>query len=169
MTGPATQATVYIALGSNLGDRWAYLRAALDRLRATVQVTAISPVYETAPVGYEQQGSFLNAVIGGTTTSTPQGLLRSLQAIERALGRARPFPNAPRTIDLDLLCYDALVLATPDLTVPHPRLHERAFVLAPLADIAPDLVLPDTGETVAALLADLGPLPGIRPTSLALA
>lgn len=168
MTGPATRATVYIALGSNLGDRAAYLRAALDRLRAAVLVTAISPVYETDPVGYADQGPFLNAVIGGTTTSTPQGLLRSLQAIERALGRARPFPNAPRTIDLDLLCYDALTLATPDLTVPHPRLHERAFVLAPLADIAPGLVLPGTGDTVAALLAALGPLAGIHPTDIAL-
>ncbi len=168
MTGTATGATVYIALGSNLGDRAAYLQAALDRLRATVLVTAVSPVYETDPVGYADQGAFLNAVVAGTTTRDPHALLGELLRIERALGRARPFPNAPRTIDLDLLDYDALALATPDLTVPHPRLHERAFVLAPLADIAPDLVLPGLGGTVAALLADLGPPSGIRATDIAL-
>ena len=164
-----TQATVYIALGSNLGDRAAYLQAALDRLRATVQVTAVSPVYETAPVGYAAQGPFLNAVVAGTTTSTPGELLQTLQAIERAAGRVRSFPNAPRTLDLDLLGYGTIVLDTPDLTGPHPRLHERAFVLAPLADIAPELVLPGLGRTVATLLADLGPTNGIRATAIVLA
>ena len=169
MTGAATRATVYIALGSNLGDRAAYLCAALARLRAYMTVTAISPVYETDPVGYADQGPFLNAVIGGTTTCSPAALLGALQGIERALGRERPFPNGPRTLDLDLLSYDALMLDTPDLTVPHPRLHERAFVLVPLADIAPDLVLPGPGRTVAALLADLGPPTGIHPTAIVLA
>ena len=168
MTGTATGATVYIALGSNLGDRAAYLQAALDRLRATVLVIAVSPVYETDPVGYAEQGPFLNAVVAGTTTSTPRGLLRALQAIERASGRARSFPNAPRTLDLDLLSYGTLALDTPDLTVPHPRLYERAFVLVPLADIAPGLVLPGMGGTVAALLADLGPLTGIFLTGIVL-
>ena len=168
MTGTATGATVYIALGSNLGDRAAYLQAALDRLRATVRVTAVSPVYETDPVGYAEQGPFLNAVVAGTTTSTPRGLLRALQGIERASGRARSFPNAPRTLDLDLLSYGTLALDTPDLTVPHPRLYERAFVLVPLADIAPGLVLPGMGGTVAALLADLGPLTGIFLTGIVL-
>jgi len=168
MTGTATGATVYVALGSNLGDRAAYLQAALDRLRATVRVTAVSPVYETDPVGYAEQGPFLNAVVAGTTTSTPRGLLRALQGIERASGRARSFPNAPRTLDLDLLSYGTLALDTPDLTVPHPRLYERAFVLVPLADIAPGLVLPGMGGTVAALLADLGPLAGISLTDIAL-
>ncbi len=167
MTG-AARATVYIALGGNLGDRAAYLRAALDWLRATVLVTAVSPVYETDPVGYADQGAFLNAVVAGTTTSPPRALLRTLQAIERTSGRVRSFPNAPRTLDLDLLSYGTLVLDTPDLTVPHPRLHERAFVLAPLADIAPELVLPGLGGTVAALLADLGPLAGISLTNIAL-
>ncbi len=168
MTGTATGATVYVALGSNLGDRAAYLQAALDRLRATVRVTAVSPVYETDPVGYAEQGPFLNAVVAGTTTSTPRGLLRALQGIERASGRARSFPNAPRTLDLDLLSYGTLALDTPDLTVPHPRLYERAFVLVPLADIAPGLVLPGMGGTVAALLADLGPLTGIFLTGIVL-
>jgi 2-amino-4-hydroxy-6-hydroxymethyldihydropteridine diphosphokinase len=163
-----THATVYIALGSNLGDRAGYLRAALDRLRATVRVTAVSPVYETDPVGYAAQGPFLNAVVAGTTTSAPRELLRILQAIEQASGRVRSFPNAPRTLDLDLLGYGSLVLDTPDLTVPHPRLRERAFVLAPLADIAPELVLPGLGGPVAALLAELGPLTGIARTDIAL-
>ncbi len=169
MTGTATRATVYIALGSNLGERAAYLGTALARLRAYLVVTAISPVYETDPVGYADQGPFLNAVIGGTTRYSPAALLGALQGIERDLGRERPFPNAPRTLDLDLLSYGTLVLDTPDLTVPHPRLHERAFVLAPLADIAPDLVVPGLGRTVAALVADLGPPRGIHPTDIVLA
>jgi len=91
-----------------------------------------------------------------------------LHAIERDLGRERPFPNAPRTVDLDLLLYAERRIVTVELTVPHPRLHERGFVLVPLADIAPELVPPGFGRTVAGLLADLGPLPGIRPTALAL-
>ncbi len=160
-------ATVYIALGSNLGARGALLRGALDRLEEQVAVTAVSPVYETDPVGYTEQGPFLNAVVGGTTTLAPRALLRALLRIERDLGRERPFPNAPRTIDLDLLFYDALVLDTPDLTVPHPRLHERAFVLAPLADIAPALRHPRLDRTLEALLAALGPLRGIRPSGVA--
>jgi len=92
----------------------------------------------------------------------------ALQAIERDLGRARPFLNAPRTIDLDLLLYGSAVLVTPDLTVPHPQLHERAFVLVPLADIAPDHPHPRLGRTVRELLAALGPVRGVRPTALAL-
>lgn len=159
---------VYIALGSNVGDRAAHLRAALDRLGESIAVTAVSPVYETAPVGYTEQGPFLNAVVGGTTTAAPRVLLRALQRIEQDLGRERSFPNAPRTIDLDLLFYDDLTLDTPHLTVPHASLHERAFVLAPLADIAPGLRHPRLDRTIAELLADLGPRQGIRPASVIL-
>jgi 2-amino-4-hydroxy-6-hydroxymethyldihydropteridine diphosphokinase len=120
-----------------------------------------SSIYETEPVGYLDQGRFLNAVVLGTTALTPQALLGQLQRIEQALGRERPFPNAPRTIDLDLLLYDDLVLEQPELTVPHPRLHERFFVLVPLAELAPELRHPVLGERIDSVLARLGPVTGI--------
>jgi 2-amino-4-hydroxy-6-hydroxymethyldihydropteridine diphosphokinase len=159
-------ATVFIALGSNLGDREALLREAVRRLWELMEIGAVSPVYETEPVGYRAQGPFLNAVVAGTTALAPRELLARLQAIERDLGRERPFPNAPRTIDLDLLVYDDLMIDTPDLTLPHPRLHERAFALAPLADIAPALRHPRLSLSVRELLEALGPLSGITRTRL---
>ncbi len=161
-------AAVYIALGSNLGDRAMHLRAALGRLGALIAVTAVSPVYETDPVGYADQGAFLNAAIGGATRLGPRALLRAMQRIERDLGRERPFPQAPRTIDLDLLFYGDRIIDLAALVVPHPRLHERGFALVPLADIAPDVVHPGFGRTVAELLAALGPPRGIRPYGVAL-
>lgn len=148
-------ARVYIGLGSNLGDRLANMREAVRRLGDIMTITDVSPLYETDPVGYIDQPAFLNAVVAGETVLEPLDLLREMQAIENALERERPFPNAPRTIDLDLLFYDDLVLETDDLTLPHPRLHERAFVLAPLADIASELRHPRLGLTVLELCADL--------------
>ncbi len=148
--------TAYIGLGSNLGDRWSTLRAAVCQLRALGRVTAVSSLYETEPVGYLDQPWFLNAVVILETALEPQELLQCLLGIERALGRRRSFPNAPRTLDLDLLLYDAVVIASEDLVVPHPRLHERAFVLIPLLELAPDLVHPQLAVPMRTLFAALG-------------
>lgn len=142
----------YVALGSNLGDRLAILREALRRLRQLGRIEAVSSVYETDPVGYDDQPPFLNAVALLRTDLDPNTLLARLLAIEADLGRVRTFPNAPRTLDLDLLFYDDLILNAPDLTLPHPRLHERAFVLVPLAEIAPELIHPILGVGTKQLL-----------------
>src|SRR5262249_5301770 len=137
--------TAYIALGSNLGDRSDYLERALTVLRQSegVQVTRVSPIYETRPVGGPPgQGAYLNAVAELRTERTAHDLLDVLLAIEQRLGRVRQERDGPRTIDLDLLLYGDLVHADEQLIVPHPRLHERLFVLQPLAQIAPGLVHP---------------------------
>ena len=145
-------ATAYIGLGSNLGDRMTTLRMAIQRLETLGRITGVSSLYETEPVGYLEQPSFLNAVVALDTAQAPADLLGALLGIERDLGRMRSFPNAPRTLDLDLLVVDNEVLDTPELTLPHPRLHERAFVLVPLAEIAPELVHPGSGKTMQELL-----------------
>ena len=160
-------AVAYVALGANLGDRLATLRAAVERLREAGTVEAVSPVYETDPVGYADQPPFLNAVARLRTEAEPAALLARLLSIEADLGRVRSFPNAPRTLDLDLLMHGAARIEDERLILPHPRLHERAFVLAPLAELAPTLEIPGHG-TVAALLgrcatqriARIGPLAG---------
>jgi 2-amino-4-hydroxy-6-hydroxymethyldihydropteridine diphosphokinase len=143
------------------------LRAAIQRLETLGRITGVSSLYETEPVGYLAQPSFLNAVVALDTDLTPGGLLRALLGIERDLGRMRSFPNAPRTLDLDLLLVDNVILDTPELTLPHPRLHERAFVLAPLAEIAPELVLPGSGKTLQQLLRTLPDQGGIEVFSAA--
>jgi 2-amino-4-hydroxy-6-hydroxymethyldihydropteridine diphosphokinase len=145
-------AVAYIGLGANLGDRLATLRTAVQRLRTFGRVTAVSSLYETEPVGYQEQPRFLNAVVALETALPPADLLRALLGIERDLGRTRSFPNAPRTLDLDLLLVEDVILDTLELTLPHPRLPERAFVLVPLAEIAPELVHPGSSQTSRELL-----------------
>lgn len=138
----------FVALGSNLEDpQHQVLRALaeLDSLPGT-RVIAKSALYRTAPVGYDNQPDFINAAAEVGTTLEPVALLRALLALETAHGRERPFPNAPRVLDLDLLMYDDLELHDPELTLPHPRLHERGFVLFPLADIAADVNIPGQGK-----------------------
>jgi 2-amino-4-hydroxy-6-hydroxymethyldihydropteridine diphosphokinase len=149
--------TAYVGLGSNLGDREAYLRAALAALAAepAIEVDAVSTVRETEPVGLLDQPRFLNAVARVSTTLGPRALLDRLLAAELSLGRERAGPRfGPRTIDLDLLLYDNETVAEPGLQVPHPRLHERRFVLEPLHELDPGLTIPGLG-TVRHLLTAL--------------
>ncbi|MDN5345185.1 MAG: 2-amino-4-hydroxy-6-hydroxymethyldihydropteridine diphosphokinase [Clostridia bacterium] len=138
-------APAYLGLGSNLGDREVNLRAAVAILGATAGITVegLSSWYETTPVGKTDQGLFLNGVVRIKTTLSPRELLQCVLAIEQRLGRVRRERWGPRNIDIDILLYDALTIKEPDLEIPHPRLLERAFVLVPLAEIAPDLILPD--------------------------
>ena len=137
---------VYLGLGSNLGDRAAHLATAVAALP---DVVAVSPVYETAPVGGpEGQGRFLNLVVELDTALTPHQLLALCHQLETAAGRVRAERWGPRTLDVDVLWIDGVDVDEPELTVPHPRLHERAFVLAPLRDVAPDLVPADWAARV---------------------
>lgn len=140
-------ATVFLGLGTNLGDREANLRAALRMLRDVVRIEAVSAVYESEPVGYRAQPDFWNLVVRAMTRLEPLALLEAVRGIERALGREPSFRNAPRVMDIDLLLYDDVELDLPELTLPHPRMLERAFVLKPLAELAPDAVHPRTGRT----------------------
>jgi 2-amino-4-hydroxy-6-hydroxymethyldihydropteridine diphosphokinase len=144
--------TIYIALGTNMGDRPENLRAALLTFAPKIKLKAESSIYETEPWGYADQPSFLNMVICAETNLSPLELLAHLKELELALGRAPTFRNGPRLIDLDILFYDALTFNTPLLVIPHPHLHERAFVLIPLAEIAPGLVHPVMGQSVSQLV-----------------
>jgi 2-amino-4-hydroxy-6-hydroxymethyldihydropteridine diphosphokinase len=144
----------YVALGSNLGDPVGTLKAAIESLAALrgSLLKAVSSLYRTAPVGLKHQPDFINAVVALDTRLPPADLLQELFAVEAHFGRRRGVKNAPRTLDLDLLLHGDTVQDDPELTLPHPRMHERAFVLAPLAEIAPDIAIPGRGP-VAALLA----------------
>jgi 2-amino-4-hydroxy-6-hydroxymethyldihydropteridine diphosphokinase len=146
---------VYLALGTNLGDRMENLRRAIAALSPSVKVTALSSVYETPPWGYADQPAFLNMALAAETDLEPLALITFLKKLETELGRETTFRNGPRLIDMDILFYDDLVFNQDDLVIPHPRLHERAFVLVPLNDIAPDLMHPVLKRTIRDLLKEV--------------
>jgi 2-amino-4-hydroxy-6-hydroxymethyldihydropteridine diphosphokinase len=138
----------YVALGSNLGDAVENVRAGIEALAMMpdTRLAAISSLYRNPPVGYVDQPDFVNAVAKIETALAPRALLDALLDIERRFGRVRDFPNAPRTLDLDIVLYGSETVAEPGLTIPHPRMHERAFVIVPLAEIAPELSVPGRGS-----------------------
>lgn len=146
---------VYISLGSNMGNRLANLKNAVSNLAPQMIVRKKSPVYETPPWGYTDQPAFLNQVVMAETYLEADALLGHLKRLEAALGREPSFQNGPRLIDMDILFYDDIILDSQPLSIPHPRLHQRAFVLVPLNDIAPELVHPVLGKPVSELLLDV--------------
>ena len=149
-----TQVLVYLSLGSNLGDRAANLKTAIAALpSANFQTRKVSSFYETEPVDYLDQPWFLNCVVEGTTDLQPIDLLRALRTIESQLGSKKAFAKGPRLLDIDILLFGDLSLDTPELQIPHPRMLERKFVLAPLAELAPQLKLPQWSDDIGGLLA----------------
>jgi 2-amino-4-hydroxy-6-hydroxymethyldihydropteridine diphosphokinase len=145
--------TVYLSLGSNLGNRSANLKLALSLLPPQMEVKKKSSVYETPPWGYTEQENFLNQVARVKTYLEPEALLKHLKRTEVVMGRKATFRYGPRLIDIDILFYDELVLETPSLIIPHPQVAERGFVLLPMMDIAPDLVHPVTGKSIREMMA----------------
>ncbi|MEK6754173.1 MAG: 2-amino-4-hydroxy-6-hydroxymethyldihydropteridine diphosphokinase [Chloroflexota bacterium] len=146
---------VYLALGSNVGNRLANLKNAISNLTPQLNVKKKSPVYETPPWGFKEQAAFLNQVAMAETYLEPEELLGHLKRLEKALGREESFQNGPRLIDMDILFFDDILIDSPPLVIPHPRLHQRAFVLVPLNDIAPNLFHPLLGKPVRELLLDV--------------
>jgi 2-amino-4-hydroxy-6-hydroxymethyldihydropteridine diphosphokinase len=147
--------SVFLSLGSNLGNREVSLNGALERLaRRGVRIEVRSSLYETEPVDFKPQPPFLNLVCRSSTSLDPGGLLACCKSIERDLGRRPSPPKGPRPIDIDILIFGRIVLSSPVLTIPHPSLAVRRFVLAPLAEIAPELIDPRSGHTIARLLED---------------
>ena len=147
----------YIGFGSNIGDKFSYIQRAITALSEIAGITLqeVSSLYETAPVGNEAQDDFLNGVVSIRTPHSPHNLLYMLKQIETNIGREHRIRWGPREIDMDILIYDDLCVETPNLTIPHPEMHLRRFVLVPLAEIAPDLVHPIFNETIQTLLAHL--------------
>lgn len=148
-------ANVYLSLGSNLGDRLANIKKALYMLESQVDVQRVSSVYETEPWELKSQPWFLNVVCAAAADLAPGDLLDFVKGIERQLGRQEAVRYGPRCIDIDILFYDDRIIHSPELHIPHPRLTERAFVLCPLAEIAPELKHPESGKTVRLMLAEL--------------
>lgn len=144
--------TVYLGLGSNMGDRWQNLKSAINLLSRKVDMTVFSPIYDTVPIGNIEQPRFLNMACEAVSMLTPIELLAIVKQIEREIGRQPGSPNSPRPIDIDILFYSDQLINTAELIIPHPRLVERAFVLVPLADIAPDFIHPVTGQSIFQML-----------------
>lgn len=132
---------VVIALGSNLGDRKAAIESAIDLLKEFIEIEKVSTLIETDPVGGPEQGPYINGVLLGRTSLAPEELMTKLLDVEAELGRVRSVPNAPRTIDLDLIDYEGVVIDSPTLTLPHPRAHQRHFVIKPWLEIDPEALL----------------------------
>lgn len=157
--------TAFLSLGSNLGDRLANLKRAIEKIEepSQIMVTKVSPVYETEPVGRENQGWFLNLVLQVETSLEPFALLERLSSIEDQMGRKREKRWDSRNIDLDILLYDTRMVDSERLTIPHPRMHERRFVLVPLAQIAPKLLHPRLKKNIEELLVCCRDGSGVRP------
>ena len=153
--------TAYLGLGSNMGERQDYLDRALDFLSQRLRIEKVSSIYDTEPVGNVNQPRFLNMVCQVYTSLAPMALLALGKGIESKLGRVSGKSNAPRPIDIDILFYGDQIIETPELVIPHPRLTERAFVLIPLAQIAPDLVHPVNSKTIKELLEGLTEVQGV--------
>ena len=153
---------VFLGLGSNLGDRMGHLEQGLGILGERMRLVKVSSIYETEPWGFEEQPAFLNCVVEGVAVASPEGVLEILKEAEKRVGREAMFEWGPRVFDADLLFYGKRIVNLPQLTVPHPRIPQRAFVLVPMAEIAPDLVHPLFGMTVEVMAARVEGREGVR-------